>query len=153
MAKLTSTIIQAAIDGFEAQKKSIDLQIAELRAMLSGGPAESTAATSEAPPKTRKKFSAAVRRKMALAQQARWAKTKGEAAPPAPAPAEAPKPKRKLSAAGRAAIIAATKKMWARKRAAQAKSATKRRTPAGKKVAGKRNAPKKKAPAPLESTS
>jgi hypothetical protein len=35
-AKLTNTIIEAAIAGFEAQKKSIDAQIAELRAMLTG---------------------------------------------------------------------------------------------------------------------
>src|ERR1017187_1740201 len=57
------------------------------------------------------------RRKMALAQKARWAKIKGEAEPPTPAPA--PKPKRKLSAAGRKAIIAATKKRWAAVRAAK----------------------------------
>jgi hypothetical protein len=54
---------------------------------------------------------------MAEAQRLRWAKAKGEAQPAAPAAVAAPKPKRKLSAAGRAAIIAATRKMWARKRA------------------------------------
>ena len=37
MAKLTNTIIEAAIAGFEAQKKSIDAQIAELRGMLTTG--------------------------------------------------------------------------------------------------------------------
>jgi hypothetical protein len=109
--KLTPEIISAAINGFESQKRRIDEQIAELRTMLPDG--SPPAATPEATPGKRKKFSAAARRKMALAQKARWAKIKGE---------QAPKPKRKLSAAGRKAIIAATKKMWAAKRAAAKKA-------------------------------
>jgi hypothetical protein len=36
--KLTPEIIAAAIDGFQARKTRIDAQIAELRALLSGGP-------------------------------------------------------------------------------------------------------------------
>src|SRR5690348_17878435 len=43
MQKLTPEIIHAAIDGFEAQKRKIDSQIAELRAMLNGGPASPAA--------------------------------------------------------------------------------------------------------------
>ena len=35
--KLTPEIITAAIEGFEQQKRRIDTQIAELRAMLPGG--------------------------------------------------------------------------------------------------------------------
>jgi len=116
ISKLNSSIITAAIVGFEHQKTQIDTQIAELRAMLSGGPAE-TATTPEATPSKRKKRSAAVRRKMAQAQRERWAKIKGESVKAAPAPA--PKAKRKLSAAGRAAIIAATKKRWAAVKAAK----------------------------------
>ena len=115
MPKLNTAVIEAAVVGFEEQKRQIDVQIAELRAMLTNGSARTTAATETIPGK-RKKFSAAVRRKMALAQKQRWAKIKGESEPPTPAPAEPPKPKRKLSAAGKAAIIAATKKMWAAKR-------------------------------------
>src|ERR1019366_6600938 len=42
--KLTPEIITAAILGFEEQKRHIDSKIAELRAMLSGGPGD-TAAT------------------------------------------------------------------------------------------------------------
>jgi hypothetical protein len=118
--KLTPEIISAAINGFESQKRRIDEQIAELRTMLPDG--SPPAATPEATPGKRKKFSAAARRKMALAQKARWAKIKGEAEGAAPTPAQAPKPKRKLSAAGRKAIIAATKKMWAAKRAAAKKA-------------------------------
>jgi len=73
----------------------------------------------------RKKFSAAVRRKMALAQKARWAKIKGESEPAAPAPAEVPKAKRKLSAAAKAKLAANLKKARAAK-AAKAKEAAKK---------------------------
>src|SRR6266404_4902478 len=103
--ELTPEIILAAIAGFETQKIHIDSQIAELRSMLDGGghsePADPTAIA-----KPRKKRSAAVRKKMALAQRARYAKLKQSSEPPQ---AVAAKPKkRKLSAAGRRAIIAAT---------------------------------------------
>ncbi|MGA2434470.1 MAG: hypothetical protein ABSG25_04215 [Bryobacteraceae bacterium] len=129
---LTLEVITAAILGFEEQKRHIDSRISELKAMLSGGPAE-PAATPEAAPRKRKKFSAATRRKMKEAQQRRWAKIKGEAESSAPAARPAPsKPKRKLSAAGRAAIIAATKKRWALQRAEAAKA----RPAAAKKSAG-----------------
>jgi hypothetical protein len=121
ISKLNRTVIEAAIRGFEHQKTEIDSQIAELRAMLTGS-TETATATPEAPTGKRKKFSAAARRRMALAQKERWAKIRGEATPPAPAPIEVPRKKRKLSAAGRAAIIAATKKMWAAKRAAAKKA-------------------------------
>jgi hypothetical protein len=105
--KITTEIIHAAILGFEEQKSGIDLRIAELRAMLPGG---STSGASEPTPATRKKFSAASRRKMALAQKARWAKIKGRVA----APSESVKPKRrKMSAAARKAIGDAQRKRWA----------------------------------------
>ena len=101
--KLTPEVITAAIDGFKAQKTHIDSQIAELRAMLSGGSAE-TVPTPETTPR-KHKISAAGMRKMALGQKARWAKIKGEAEPPAPvATPVQPKPKRKLSKAGRATL-------------------------------------------------
>ena len=45
--KLTAEILAAAIEGFEAQKRRIDGQIAELRQMLDGGRTE-PAITSEA---------------------------------------------------------------------------------------------------------
>lgn len=124
--KLTNEIIAAAILGFEGQKQHIDTQIAELRALLSGGPAE-TAATPEAPKGKRRKMSAAARKRIGDAQRKRWAASKKAAEPPAPA--AAPKPKRKLSKAGRANIVAATKKRWAAVKAAKAqqeKAATKK---------------------------
>ena len=116
--KLTPEIITAAIEGFESQKRHIDTQIAELRSILSGGPAES-AATPEAPAKKRK-ISADARRTMALGQKARWAKVRGESEPSAPvATPEPPKKKRRISEEGMKRIIAATKKRWRLARAAK----------------------------------
>jgi hypothetical protein len=117
MAKLTTTIIEAAIAGFEAQKKSIDAQIAELRAMLTGPPESAE----EAPAKgTRRKRSAAARKRMREAQRARWAKIKGESAP-VKKTAKAGKPKGGITAAGRKALSIAMKKRWAAKKAATTK--------------------------------
>ena len=117
--KLKPEIITAAIEGFESQKRSIDAQIAGLRQMLSGGPAESATAP-ETAKRQRRKMSAAGRRAIAEAHRKRWAASKKAAEPSAPK--AAPKAKRKLSAAGRKAIIAATKKRWAAVRAAKAKA-------------------------------
>jgi hypothetical protein len=140
--KLTNEIITAAIDGFESQKTRIDAQIQELRALLSGGPAESTTATAEPAKRKRRKISAAGRARIAAAQRARWAASKKTTEPSVTS--EAPKPKRKLSRAGRAAIVAATKKRWALKRAAEAaktKPAATRRAPARKAAKKKPSAP------------
>jgi hypothetical protein len=136
---LTPEIITAAIDGFESQKRRIDNQIAELRAMLFGSPADTiTEATPESSIRKRRKISAAARRKMALGQKARWARIRGEAEPPAPDTVVAPKTKRRISKEGMARIIAATKKRWAAVKAAQAGLAeTKKAAPARKKVAVK----------------
>jgi hypothetical protein len=115
-AKLTNTIIEAAIDGFEAQKKKIALQIAELHALLSGS---APAATTDEPAKgPHRKISAAGRKRMAAAQRKRWAAVKSETAPPAKKTAN---PKRTISAAGLKAIAEAQKKRWAVKKAAAAK--------------------------------
>jgi len=56
-------------------------------------------------------MSAAGRRKISLAQKARWAKVKGRA----------PKPKRTISAAGRRRIAAAQRARWAKIRAGKKK--------------------------------
>ena len=55
--------------------------------------------------------SALARRRMSLAQKARWAKTRGRAA----------KPKRIMSAAGRKRIAAAQRARWAKLKAQQKK--------------------------------
>jgi len=144
--KLTPEIITAAIDGFEAQKVRLDSQISELRALLSGSPTESAAATPEPKTRKRRRMSAAGRKAIAEAQRKRWAASRKAATEPS-APEAAPKKKRKMSRAGRAAIIAATKKRWEAVRAAKAeqeKAATKK--PA-KKTAAKKRTTKASTPA------
>jgi hypothetical protein len=107
MPKLTNEILDAAILGFEEQKRRLDAQLAELRAMRNG--ANQTTPASARP---RRKMSAAGRKAIAAAQRQRWAAVKGQGV----AQATPKKAKRKLSPAGRAAIVAALKKRWAAKR-------------------------------------
>ena len=106
--KLTADILAAALEGFEVQKDRIDMKIAEIKQQLGGGRAVPAATTDTGKP--RKKRSAAVRRKMALAQRARYAKLKQVGEPP---PAVVAKPKRTMSASARMRIAAAQKKQWA----------------------------------------
>jgi hypothetical protein len=120
--KLTNEILIAAIDGFESQKRRIDEQIAELRAMLRGSRTE-TASTPEVRPAKRRKISAAARKRMKEGQQRRWAKIRREAESPSEtATTEPVKPKRRLSATGKANIVAALRKRWAAKKAAAVKA-------------------------------
>jgi hypothetical protein len=128
--RLTPEVITAAILGFKEQKRHIESQIGELQAMLDGRGA-GPAVTAEAPTRTRRKVSAAVRRQMALGQQKRWRTIKGGAKSSSPVTLEPFKPKRKLSVAGRRAIIAATKRRWAVVKAMKA-SETKERPRAKK---------------------
>ncbi len=116
------------IDQLERQKAAIERALAALREVdpSVAARAEHAAATPEVPTRQRRKRSAAVRRKMALAQKARWAKIKGEIEPPTPPAPELSKPKRRISAEGMKRIIAATKKRWRlQKAAAKAASAKK----------------------------
>ena len=137
--ELTPEILRAAIAGFEQQRLQIDAQIAELRAMLSSPNRETNLPGGTAP--KRRGFSAASRRKMALAQRARWARKRGESEPSAPAQVEAPKPKRHLSLAGRRAIQEAQRRRWAQQRAeAATMQASKRTAPARRMTAVRRSA-------------
>lgn len=115
MPKLTNAIIEAAIDGFEAQKQRIDGQIAELRAMMTGAPA--APATEPQAGKTRRKLSPEALQRMREGQQRRWAKVRGESPQ---TDAGTVKPKRKMSAAGKKRIAEAQKRRWAAKKAANA---------------------------------
>ena len=62
--------------------------------------------------KPRHTLSASARRRMSLAQRARWAKAKSRA----------PKPKRTISAAGKKRIAAAQRARWAKVKAQQKKA-------------------------------
>src|SRR5437773_1189775 len=112
--KLTADILEAAAIGFEVQKTQIEAKISDIKRLLDGGTGP-TAPTETAKP--RKKRSAAVRRRMKIAQQLRWQRIKEAAAPSQSATAK-PK-KRKLSVQGRKNIIEATKRRWARVKAAK----------------------------------
>jgi hypothetical protein len=86
---------------------------------------------------------------MALGQQKPWAAIKSGAESPSHTPPEPSKPKRKLSAAGKAAIVAALKKRWAAKKAegVKAKPAVAKKTAVKKAVAKKAaKTPKPSAP-------
>jgi hypothetical protein len=107
------------------QAVSIAEQIEELQAKLAslvGGsgsvaPAPKAASTSavKAVKSGKRTMSPEARARIAAAQRARWAKSKGTTAK---APVAAPKKKRgKLSPEGRAKIVAALKARWAAKRA------------------------------------
>jgi hypothetical protein len=113
---LTNEIIDAAIEGFDAQKRRSDDQIAELRAMRSGSASPVTSVAAKQP---RRKMSAAGRQAIAEAQRKRWA-AKGTAEPKA-RKAKPAKKMRVLSAVGKANIVAALKKRWAAKKAAAKK--------------------------------
>src|SRR4051812_998513 len=85
MTQITNEIINAAIEGFEGQKRRIDEQIAELRSMTNGS------LTSNGVPKapTARKgrtMSAEGRARIAEAQRKRWAASKGEGEDTTPAP-------------------------------------------------------------------
>ena len=100
---LTRDILLAALAGFQLDKQRIDAKIAEVQAMLAEGlPATTPPASEVAPKKGRRKRSAAVRKRMAEAQKARWAAIKGTSEPSSSATPEAGPPKRKqFSAAAR----------------------------------------------------
>jgi hypothetical protein len=115
--KLTTEIMEAAIAGFEAQKRRIDEQIAELRQLMHGGVLAPTATETSAG-RPRRKMSAAGRKRIAEAQRKRWADARKDGSAPPKAPAK--KGKRRLSPEGRRRIIEATKKRWAAVRAAAA---------------------------------
>jgi hypothetical protein len=116
---LSSEVLNAALHGLEAQKQSIEKHIQQVRSMLGlgtgrrGRPPKSASAATESPApvrRGRKKRSPEVRARMAAAQRKRWAALKSTKGAPAKTVV---KKKRRLSAAGRKAIIEATKKRWA----------------------------------------
>ena len=111
--------LNGIIDQLERQKTAIEKALTALRQIEGiAAPATATEIKTSAEALTPRKFSAASRRKMALAQKARWAKIKGEIEPPSPITPESPKPKRRISAEGMKRIIAATKKRWRVQKAA-----------------------------------
>ena len=93
---------------------SIKEQIENLKSQLEafGGETGNTA-VGEQIKRGRRRMSASARRKIGLAQKARWAKAKGVETAPAAGK------RRRMSAAGRARIAAAAKARWAKFRASK----------------------------------
>ena len=81
-----SELLNAALEGLEAQKKRIEEQIGQVQAMLGRRrgrpPASAAAAPAVEKPARRRKLSAAARKRIAAAQKRRWAeyrkKTEGK---------------------------------------------------------------------------
>ena len=97
---LTPEILNAALEGFEAQRARLDVRIAEVRRLLGARPQQPTA-PAEAP-KPRRKMSAAGRKRISDATRKRWAeyhRKKAEAATPAKGPAAGKKAAPKTTAA------------------------------------------------------
>ena len=115
-AAVDQGLLEMAPIGYETEKARIEAAIANIRAQLNGrnsGTATLVPPAGNAVQPTRKRFSAAARRKMAEAQRKRWAAARGNAA-------ETHRAKRKRSAAGRKAIAAAARGRWAALRKAKA---------------------------------
>ena len=71
--RLTPELLQAAVEGLEAQKQRIDDQIAEIKARLGRrGPGRPPKAV-QAPTKKKRILSAAARKNISAAQKKRWA--------------------------------------------------------------------------------
>jgi hypothetical protein len=138
---IDSSILEAALVGYQHERDAIEAKIAEIRRQLGGQTPRASAPEGESPAKRVR--GAAARKRMAAAQRKRWAEFKK--AKEAPAPVK----KRRLSAAGRKRIIAATKKRWAEVRAKKAAAAKPARKQAVTKRAPRRSAAKG-APAAVE---
>jgi hypothetical protein len=109
-----SSLTTSQLKSLLAIKEQIETLQGQIASIAGEGEVPSPA-SAKAPVPAKRKLSAAHRRKLikalAKARKMRWAKIKGTAK----------KGKRRLSAAGRAAIIAATKARWAKVKAAKKK--------------------------------
>jgi hypothetical protein len=114
---LSNDVLNAALAGLEAQKRTVEEHITQVRAMLGlgadgqkrRGRPDAAAVESGTSNDASSRFSAETRARMAAAQRKRWAAARGETATGTKAPTK----KRKLSAAARKRISEATKKRWA----------------------------------------
>jgi hypothetical protein len=103
-AATDTSLLEAALIGFEQLKRNVEEKIAGIRQQLGTG----GAASGPAPAQTgRRPLSPAARRRIAAAQRKRWAAIKGKA------PVKAVRAKRTMSAAARKKIAAAQRKRWA----------------------------------------
>ena len=98
-----------ALRELREKRSQAQVEIDKLDQIISGIESLNRAGASGKATKPKHTSSAAARRRISLAQKARWAKAKGHA----------PKPKRTISAAGKKRIAAAARARWAKFRAAK----------------------------------
>jgi len=117
MASLTNALQQLRATRSRAQSEleKLDQAISVIESLNGSG-------VSRKANQPKRIISAASRRKMALAQKARWARA-GKGSHPEKAVSDSAPVKRVISAAGRKRIAAATKARWAKFRAAKKKAA------------------------------
>ena len=112
--------LEKALRELREKRSRAHEEIAKLDEIIAG--IESLNGASAAPSKTdqpKRTVSAASRRKMALAQKARWAGVKKESRPVIATTTELAPAKRKISAAARKKMAAGQKARWAKIRAEQ----------------------------------
>jgi hypothetical protein len=140
---IDSSILEAALIGYQHQRDEIDVKMAEIRRQIGGQAPRASASAGPVEAPRKRILNAAARKRISAAQRKRWAEFKK--AKEAPAPVK----KRRLSAAGRKRIIEATKKRWAEVRAKKAAAKKTAKRPALTKRSAKRPAAKR-APAAVE---
>jgi hypothetical protein len=119
-------ILVNALQELRKDRDATQLRLEKLDQIISG--IESLNGTGAAEPSatvqpTKRIISASSRRKMALAQKARWAKIQVGSQPTLVAKATGSAPKRTLSASARKKIAAAQRARWAKIRAQEKKAA------------------------------
>jgi hypothetical protein len=102
---MDSSLLTAALAGYEVQLQKINDAIAEIQGQLGHRSGKSSARAVAGAPKGRRKMSAAARKRIADAQKKRWAAFHKQKAAPK-ATAKKAGPKRKMSAERKAAIVA-----------------------------------------------
>ena len=107
-----TSLLEAALLGFEHMKRDVEEKIADIRGRLGAKGAGGTQAATAKPKRT---LSAAARGRIAAAQKKRWALLKARQA----------KPKRVLSPSARRRIAEAQRKRWALTKAKAAPPASK----------------------------
>ena len=123
---VTMSNLDNALRELREKRSRAQIEIDKLDQIISG--IESLNGASPAPSKTtepKRIISAVSRRKMALAQKARWARIRKGSQPVVAVakPTGSAMPKRKISAAGRKRIASAQRARWAKLKAEQQKKA------------------------------
>ena len=103
---MDSSLLGAALAGYEFQLEKINAAIAEIRSQLGQRQGRSAAPVVPGTPKGRRHMSAAAKKRIADAQKKRWAAFHAKQGKPAAKAVVKSAPKRKLSPERKAALVA-----------------------------------------------